>query len=62
LITKLLSRRIPADDVRHSRATLPREPTFNWGRPTLGSDLLLNTLGLIVIGGTSLAAGVAGAH
>ncbi len=30
--------------------------------PTLGSDLLLNTLGAIVIGGTSLAGGVGGVH
>ena len=30
--------------------------------PTLGGDLLLNTLGAIVIGGTSLSGGVGGVH
>ena len=33
---------------------------LNAAGPTLGSDLLLNTLGAIVIGGTSLSGGVGG--
>ena len=35
---------------------------LNAAGPTLGSDLLLNTLGAIVIGGTSLSGGVGGVH
>jgi ribose/xylose/arabinose/galactoside ABC-type transport system permease subunit len=30
--------------------------------PTLGSDLLLNTIAAIVVGGTSLAGGIGGVH
>lgn len=35
---------------------------LNAAGPTLGGDLLLNTLGAIVIGGTSLSGGVGGVH